>query len=230
MSDGMSLKSKLMRRAFIGLLSTPGILFISAGSLKFWQGWAFLALMLPLGVGAGIYFYRLDPKLLERRLLTREKVGAQKIIIKLVRALLVFSLCLSGLDYRFGWSRAFPGPVPLWLTVLSLAVVLGCYLLIIWVISVNRFAASVIQVEAGQAVVSTGPYRVVRHPMYLVASVMFLFLPLALGSYFALPAFAVLIPLLVLRLLNEEKVLGRELPGYAEYCLRTRFRLIPLVW
>ena len=226
----MSLKSKLMRRAFIGLLSTPGILFISAGSLKFWQGWAFLALMLPLGVGAGIYFYRLDPKLLERRLLTREKVGAQKIIIKLVRALLVFSLCLSGLDYRFGWSRAFPGPVPLWLTVLSLAVVLGCYLLIIWVISVNRFAASVIQVEAGQAVVSTGPYRVVRHPMYLVASVMFLFIPLALGSYFALPAFALLIPLLVLRLLNEEKVLGRELPGYGEYCLRTRFRLIPLVW
>ena len=230
MSDGMSLKSKLMRRAFIGLLSTPGILFISAGSLKFWQGWAFLALMLPLGVGAGIYFYRLDPKLLERRLLTREKVGAQKIIIKLVRALLVFSLCLSGLDYRFGWSRAFLGPVPLWLTLLSLAAVLGCYLLMIWVISVNRFAASVIQVEAGQAVVSTGPYRVVRHPMYLVASVMFLFLPLALGSYFALPAFAVLIPLLVLRLLNEEKVLGRELPGYAEYCLRTRFRLIPLVW
>jgi len=230
MSDGMSLKSKLMRRAFIGLLSTPGILFISAGSLKFWQGWAFLALMLPLGVGAGIYFYRLDPKLLERRLLTREKVGAQKIIIKLVRALLVFSLCLSGLDYRFGWSRAFLGPVPLWLTLLSLAAVLGCYLLMIWVISVNRFAASVIQVEPGQAVVSTGPYRIVRHPMYSVAIVMFLFIPLALGSYFALPAFALLIPLLVLRLLNEEKVLGRELPGYADYCLRTRFRLIPFLW
>jgi protein-S-isoprenylcysteine O-methyltransferase Ste14 len=230
MSDAMSFKSKLFRRAFIGLLSMPAVLFISAGSLKFWQAWAFLALQLTLGVGTGIYFYKLDSKLLERRLLTREKVGEQKIIILLVRALLVFSLCLSGLDYRFGWSRAFLGPVPLWLTLLSLAAVLGCYLLMIWVISVNRFAASVIQIEAGQAVVSTGPYRIVRHPMYSVAIVMFLFIPLALGSYFALPAFALLIPLLVLRLLNEEKVLGRELPGYAEYCLRTRFHLIPFVW
>ncbi len=229
MSDGMSLKSRLFRRAFIGLLSTAAMLFISAGSLKFWQAWAYLALMLTLGVGSGIYVWKLDPKLLERRLLTREKVGEQKIII-LVRVLLVFSLCLSGLDCRFGWSRAFLGPVPLWLTVLSLAVVLGCWLLMVWVISVNRFAASVIQIEAGQAVVSTGPYRIVRHPMYFVMIVMFLFIPLALGSYFALPAFAVLIPLLVLRLLNEEKVLGRELPGYAEYCLRTRFHLIPFVW
>jgi protein-S-isoprenylcysteine O-methyltransferase Ste14 len=226
----MNLKSRLFRRALIGLPSTAAILFISAGSLTFWRAWAFLALMLPLGVGSGIYFYKLDPKLLERRLLTKEKIGEQKTIIILVRALLVLSLCLSGLDYRFGWSRAFLGPVPLWLTVLSQAVVLGCWLLIIWVISVNRFAASVIQVEAGQAVVSTGPYRIVRHPMYGVAIVMFLFIPLALGSYFALPAFAFLVPVLVLRLRNEEEVLGRELPGYAEYCLRTRFRLIPFVW
>jgi len=226
----MNLKSRLFRRALIGLPCTAGMLFVSAGSLRFWQAWAFLALMLPLGVGSGIYFYKLDPKLLERRLLTREKVGEQKIIVLWVRALLAFCLCLSGLDYRFGWSRALVGPVPLWLTVFSLAVVLGCWLLIIWVISVNRFAASVIQIEAGQAVVSTGPYRIVRHPMYSVAIVMFLFVPLALGSYFALPASVLLIPLLVLRLLNEEKVLGRELPGYAEYCRRTRFRLIPFVW
>ncbi len=230
MADGKSLKSRLVRRAFIGLLSTAAVLFISAGSLKFWQAWAYLALALTLGVGSGIYLFKLDPKLLERRLLTREKVGAQKIIMVLVRTLSVYSLCLSGLDYRFGWSRAFPGPVPLWLTVLSLAVVLGCWLLMIWVISVNRFAASVIQIETGQAVVSTGPYRIVRHPLYSAAGVMYLFLPLALGSYCALPAFALLIPLLVLRLLNEEKVLGRGLPGYAEYSQRTRFRLLPFAW
>jgi len=140
------------------------------------------------------------------------------------------SLCLSGLDYRFGWSREILGSVPLWLTILSLTMVLGFWLLIIWVISVNRFAASVIRVEFEQVVISTGPYRVVRHPMYSAAIVLFLFVPLVLGSYVAVAAFAFLIPLLVLRLLNEEKVLRRKLPGYAEYCLRTRFRLIPFVW
>jgi len=108
--------------------------------------------------------------------------------------------------------------------------VLGFWLLIIWVISVNRFAASVIRVEFEQVVISTGPYRVVRHPMYAAVIVLFLFVPLVLGSYVAVAAFAFLIPLLVLRLLNEEKVLRRKLPGYAEYCLRTRFRLIPFVW
>jgi protein-S-isoprenylcysteine O-methyltransferase Ste14 len=230
MSDGTSLKSKLFRRACIGLSFTAAILFISAGSPRFWQAWVFLALMLPLGVGSGIYFYKLDPKLLERRLLVREKVGEQKIIIILVRALMAFSLCLSGLDYRLGWSRKILGSVPLWLTILSLAMVLGLWLLTIWIISVNRFAASVIRVEAAQSVISTGPYRLVRHPMYSTAIVWFLFLPLGLGSYVALAAFAFLIPLLVLRLLNEEKVLRRELPGYAEYCQRTRFRLIPFVW
>lgn len=96
-----------------------------------------------------------------------------------------------------------------------------------WVMKVNHFAASAIEVEPGQRVISTRPYSIVRHPMYLGIGVMFLFSPLALGSYFALPAFGLVIPILVFRLLNEEKVLRQELPGYPEYCLRTRFRLVP---
>ena len=92
---------------------------------------------------------------------------------------------------------------------------------------VNHFAASAIEVEPGRRVISTRPYSIVRHPMYLGIGVMFLFSPLALGSYFALPAFGLVIPILVFRLLNEEKVLRQELPGYPEYCLRTRFRLVP---
>jgi Gamma-glutamyltranspeptidase/Phospholipid methyltransferase len=100
----------------------------------------------------------------------------------------------------------------------------------LWALKVNRFAARTIQVEPNQEVISSGPYSIVRHPMYLGGSVMLLFTPLALGSYFALPAFALLIPVILLRLLNEEKVLRQELPGYAEYCLRTRFRLVPLFW
>jgi protein-S-isoprenylcysteine O-methyltransferase Ste14 len=95
---------------------------------------------------------------------------------------------------------------------------------------VNSFASRTVQVEAGQTVISSGPYRFVRHPMYFGALVYYLPTPLALGSFIALPVFALLIPLLVFRLLNEEKVLRQELPGYAEYCLRTRFRLLPFVW
>ncbi|MGA3091862.1 MAG: isoprenylcysteine carboxylmethyltransferase family protein [Terriglobales bacterium] len=132
---------------------------------------------------------------------------------------------LPGLDHRFGWSH-----LPLWLTILSQAFVLAGFLMIFWVLKANSFAAATIRVEPDQKVISSGPYRIVRHPMYLGASVMFLFAPLALGSYFALPVFALFIPIIVFRLLNEERILRQELPGYNEYCLHTRFRLVPYLW
>jgi protein-S-isoprenylcysteine O-methyltransferase Ste14 len=226
----MSLKSKLVLRAFAGLLLLPALLFIPAGSLKFWRGWAFMAVALTTGVLGTVYFYKRDPKFIERRLLFREKVSEQKLIMRFGRLVFLSSFLLPGLDYRLGWSRQYLGPVPPWLTLLSLALILGSYLFIIWVFQANRFAASIIRVEAGQAVISTGPYRMVRHPMYFGVLVLWLFVPLALGSYFASPAFALVIPVLVFRLLNEEKVLRRDLPGYDEYCRHTPFRLIPFLW
>jgi protein-S-isoprenylcysteine O-methyltransferase Ste14 len=102
--------------------------------------------------------------------------------------------------------------------------------MIFWTLKSNSFAASTIRVESEQRVISTGPYGVVPHPRYLGVDIWLLFTPLALGSYFALPVFVLLIPLIVLRLLNEEKILRQELPGYADYCLHTRFRLVPLLW
>jgi protein-S-isoprenylcysteine O-methyltransferase Ste14 len=113
---------------------------------------------------------------------------------------------------------------------LAQALIFGGFLLVIWVMKVNSFAARTIQVEEGQKVISTGPYSVVRHPMYTGSLVLWLFTPLALSSYVAWPAFALLIPFYFFRLLNEEKFLRRELPGYSEYCLRTRYRLIPFIW
>jgi protein-S-isoprenylcysteine O-methyltransferase Ste14 len=198
--------------------------------LKFWQGWAWMSVVfIPVPLFF-LYLYKHDPQLLERRMQAKEKVREQK-LIQVVWALIFFaSLLLPGLDHRFGWSRTSLRPVPLWLTLLSQALVLGSFLLIFWVSKVNSFASRTIQVEAGQKVISSGPYRFVRHPMYFGLVVMFLFTPLALGSYFALPAFALLIPVVVFRLLNEEKVLRQELPGYPEYCLSTRFRLVPYVW
>lgn len=137
---------------------------------------------------------------------------------------------LPGLDYRFGWSRTSLGPVPLWLMLLSQVLVLGCFLLVFWVMRVNSFASRTIQVEAGQKVISTGPYGFIRHPMYSALVGIYLATPLALGSCIALPAFALLIPVIVFRLLNEERILRQELSGYPEYCLRTRFRLVPFIW
>ena len=176
------------------------------------------------------YFYKHDPELLARRLLRKEKVVAQRFIMFLINFVSVSSYVLCGLDNRLGWSQTCLTPVPWWLTVLALPGFAGCYCLFIPVFKANRFAASVIQTEAGQTVADQGPYRLVRHPMYAVSLAVWFWLPLALGSFIALPVAALLAPMIVLRLLNEEKLLQRDLPGYNEYCRRTPHRLIPFVW
>jgi protein-S-isoprenylcysteine O-methyltransferase Ste14 len=221
----MSLKAKIALRFSLGIVAFGAVLFIPAGSLEFWQGWIYLAIYFVLGAVAFTYFYTHDPQLIERRMAVQEKVREQKQIMKFVYVLYPAALLLPGFDHRLGWSHP-----PEWLTVLSQVLVASGYLLIFWVLKTNSFASRTIQVVPGQKVITTGPYRLVRHPMYLGISVMMLFSSLALGSYVALPVFALLIPTFVLRLLNEEKVLRQELPGYAEYCLRTRFRLVPYFW
>jgi len=171
------------------------------------------------------YFLKRDPQLVERRLRTEEKITTQKTIIRWAQWVVFLSLVIPGLDFRFAWSR-----VPLWLTILSQLFVFAGYLVTLWVMKENSFASRTVQIEEGQRVISTGPYRLVRHPMYFGAVLMLLFTPPALGSWWALPGFLLVIPLIALRLLNEEKMLRRDLPGYSEYCLRTRSRLLPLLW
>jgi protein-S-isoprenylcysteine O-methyltransferase Ste14 len=206
------------------------VLFLPAGSLRFWQGWAFLAIVCAGTVFPMFYLLRRDPRLLERRMLSKEKSSGQKFFKILFIPLWLGTLAVPGLDYRFGWSDRSLGAVPLWLTLLAQALVLGGYWVMFQVLKFNTFASSVIQVEAGQKVISDGPYRIVRHPMYSAILLMVLFTPFALGSYVALPLAVLLIPVLVYRLVNEEKMLRQELAGYAEYCRRTRFRLVPFVY
>ena len=226
----MALKSQFLIRLSLAVIVVPAALFGCAGSLKFWQGWAWLAVFfLPFLVFMS-YLYWHDPKLLERRMRVKEKIRAQNLVQVAGPLIMVSCFVLGGLDYRFGWSRSVLRPVPVWLTLVSDAWVLGGVLLMVWAMRVNSFAGRTIQVEAGQPVVSSGPYRFVRHPMYLGAAMMSLANPLALASWIALPVSALLLPVLVLRLLGEERFLSRELPGYSEYCLRTQFRLVPLIW
>jgi len=206
------------------------ILLFVPGTWHYWQGWSFFGVNLIVAIVFCTYFYKYDRELLARRLLRREKVIAQRFIMFLMRIVSVTFYVLCGLDNRLGWSQTYLTPVPWWLTVLALPGYAGCYLLFIPVFNANRFAASIIQTEAGQTVADNGPYRLVRHPMYAVSLAIWFWLPLALGSFIALPVAALIVPVIVLRLLNEEKVLQRDLPGYAEYCQCTPCRLIPFVW
>src|SRR5215475_12036986 len=225
MSKPRSLAARLILRTVISVAIVAAFLFVPAGSIHYWQGWAFMALWFLPMVIVSPYFLKNDPALVERRLQTKEKSKEQKTIIRLAQPVVVLNLLVPGLDFRFGWSR-----VPLWLTILSEAMVVAGYVITFWTMKENSFASRTVQVMEGQKVITTGPYRLVRHPMYFGAALMLLFTSMALGSWWALPGFVLVGMLIVVRLLNEEKVLRRELPGYAEYCEQTPYRLIPFVW
>jgi protein-S-isoprenylcysteine O-methyltransferase Ste14 len=226
----MSLRSRLLVRSVVALVVVAPMLFLTAGTLKFWEAWVFLGIMFLPMIIFSLYYPERDPQMVERRLQTKEKVKEQKVIMKLVNLILVPAFLITGFDHRFGWTRELVGAVPLWLRIVAQVLLLAGYLVAYWVVDVNRFASRTIQVEPGQKVISSGPYSLVRHPMYSAGLVMWLFVPVALASYVALPLFAIFIPIFVWRLLNEERVLKQELPGYEAYCQKTRFRLIPHVW
>ncbi len=205
---------------FMGLM-----LFLPAGSLDYWQAWIYCGvLFIPMSFVV-FYFLKKDPELLERRMRIRETEEKQKTIQIFGSIIFFIGFIVSGLDHRYHWSN-----VPVLLVIVANAIVLSGYILVFFVLRENSYASRIIEVEKGQKVITTGPYAIVRHPMYLGVLLMYLSTPLALGSYWALIFFLPLLPLIVARLLNEEEVLLRELPGYKEYCQKTRYRLIPFIW
>src|SRR5229473_2272894 len=154
-----SLKTRLILRSLFAVIFVAVFLFLPAGSFRYWQGWVFMAILfLPMPV-TSVYFMKRDPQLVERRLRTEEKISEQKTFIRWAQWVFFGSLLIPGLDHGFGWSR-----VPLWLTILSQLFVLAGYLMTLWVMKENSFASRTIQIEEGQRVISTGPYRLVRHP------------------------------------------------------------------
>ncbi len=206
------------------------IVFLPAWTVRWWQGWAFLAVYIGFALAGFLFFVKIDPELVERRMQAKEPTREQKQIIRSGAFLLAGIFTMPGFDHRLGWSRAWLGTEPTWLEIVALAGVLGGEIGMAWVMWTNRYAARTIRVEEGQTVISSGPYRLVRHPLYAFSLVAFLFVPLALGSYVTVPALALFLPIYVLRILNEEKVLRAELPGYSEYCQKTRWRILPGVW
>jgi len=226
----MSLERRVALRLTVLVGATVAVVFVPAGTWSFWQGWAFLPAFTLPALFAFAYLLRYDRPLLERRMRDREEVKTQKLLIRIFGLLFLVAFCLPGLDHRQGWSRHWVGDVPAWVSLAAAALVTVGFLFVFWVLKVNSYAGRTITVDAGQTVIATGPYAWVRHPMYLGTVVLWIATPLALGSWVSLPVFVLLVPFYALRLLNEEKVLRAELPGYADYCRKTRYRLVPRVW
>ncbi|NUN09667.1 MAG: isoprenylcysteine carboxylmethyltransferase family protein [Ignavibacteriaceae bacterium] len=215
----------ILTRFVTGIVLLSLLLFIPSGSFKYYNAWFLLALIIIPITYVTVYFYNRDPEFLRRRLKMHEKEKEQRLIIKLASLLYILGFIIPGLDYRYGWSD-----VPLWLVLFSGGVFLFSYLLVFKVFKTNSFASRVVEVESGQKVIDSGPYSVLRHPMYTGTVLMMLFMPLLLGSYYGLIPNVLLPPVFIFRLLNEEKVLTRDLPGYKEYCDRVKYRLIPYIW
>lgn len=217
-------ETKAYRIPVIIALAIAVVLFLPAASLRYWEGWIYLLETFAMTLFFATYFLKRDPALLARRSQFKEK-EPQKGILRLISLPGMLSFLIPGLDYRFHWSNT-----PIWLIALSNAAVVLGFVFIFYVFKENSYASTIVQVEEKQRVITTGPYTVVRHPMYTALLLTLLSTPLALGSYWALLGFLLFIPSIVIRLIGEEKVLLRDLPGYRDYCLKTRYRLIPLIW
>jgi len=203
-------------------------LFAAAGTIRYWQGWVFLAVFFGASLAGVLYSMKHDPALLRRRLAggpTAEKTATERLIVFLVSIGFAGLVVVPGLDHRFGWSA-----VPISVVIGGNILIAIGFGIVFLVFRENSFAAATIQVVEGQRVISTGPYAVIRHPQYAASFLYLLGMPLALASWWGVLVFAGMVPLIIWRLRDEEMLLARDLPGYADYQARVRWRLIPGVY
>ena len=223
---------KLYLKAALRLLLLPIllaiVLFVPAGTLDYWEAWLFIAVFFLCSVAITIYLAVRDPQLLARRMKAgprAETEPAQKIIMVLVIAGFTAAIVVAALDRRFGWSA-----VPAAVVILGDLLVVLAHVAFYVVFRANTFAASTIRLSENQTVISTGPYAIVRHPMYSGALILMVGMPLALGSWWGLVPMVPSLAGLVWRIIDEERFLCRNLPGYADYMRTVRWRLVPFVW
>jgi protein-S-isoprenylcysteine O-methyltransferase Ste14 len=227
-TDTSDLTRNALLRSALSVLFLAVLLFAPGGTLAYWQAWLYGFVFIAGTAALSVYFLRHDPELVRRRMNVgprAETEPAQKIIMVLVFSGFLLLMIVPGLDNRWHWSD-----VPTWLVLAANGLVALSFVSFFVVMKQNSYAASTIRVEAGQPVVSTGLYGIVRHPMYSGALLLLFFTPLALGSYWGVLVGVAMLPALIWRLLDEEKVLSRDLSGYTDYCGTTRYRLIPLLW
>ena len=212
----------------LGVVALGLVLFLPAWTLGYWQAWVFILLFMVLISATGLYFSINDPALMARRKQagpSAEQSVGQKVMITIAYISLVGVLIFCGFDHRFGWSR-----MPAFVSFLGDGLVVLASLIWFLVQKENTFVGSTVQIYDGQEVISTGTYSMVRHPKYVGDLVLVVGIPLALGSWWGLLVLAVTIPGLVWRILDEENLLKKGLPGYVEYTQKVRYRLVPHLW
>ena len=221
----MKLLIEALVKFSVGLLLVGLLIFLPAGTWGYTGGWLLLGLLfLPMLI-AGFVMLAKSPDFLKKRLDAKEKQATQKGVLAFSGLMFVLGFVLAGLDYRFGWSK-----MPTWVVIAASVLFLVAYALYAEVMRENAYLSRTVKVEEGQTVVDTGLYGIVRHPMYAVTILLFTMIPLVLGSWYALIAFAFYPVIIVIRLQDEEKLLTAELPGYAEYKQKVKYRLIPFVY
>ncbi len=209
----------------LGVLIVGLLIFLPAGSFKFYNGWLFMIILFIPMFLAGIVMMIKDPNLLKSRLDAREKESEQKEVIALSGIMFILGFVISGLNYRFAWII-----LPKWVIIVSSILFLISYILYAEVLRENSFLSRTIGVQKGQKVIDSGLYSVVRHPMYMITLVLFLMIPLILGSIISFVIFLMYPFIIVKRINNEEKVLEKELVGYKEYQNKVKYKLIPFIW
>jgi len=215
----------VVSRYLMALLAMGVLFFVPAGTLDYWQAWVYLIILFLPMLFLILYLLKNNPALLARRMKTRETEVQQSLIIKLSFIPFLVAFILPGFDHRLGWSSI----TPFWV-ILADALVLAGYGIVIWVFRENQYASRVVEVSDSQSVISSGPYHHVRHPMYVGILLIYILSPLALGSLWAVIPAVFILPVIIFRILNEEKVLARDLSGYTAYMQQTRYRLMPGIW
>lgn len=221
----MKLLLNALTKFICGLLMVGLLIFLPAGTLSYCKGWLFIGLLFGPMLIAGFVMFFKSPDFLAKRLDAKEKQATQKGVVALSGLMFVAGFVVAGLDYRFGWSK-----MPVAVTIIASALFLAAYVLYAEVMRENAYLSRTVKVEEGQTVVDTGLYGIVRHPMYMATILLFLMIPVVLGSWYALIAFAFYPAIIIVRLKDEEDLLTRELPGYAEYKQKVKYRVIPFVW
>ena len=214
-----------LAKFLLGVVLIGALVFLPAGTLNFPSGWLFMAILFVPMFCAGLVMMAKNPYLLQKRLDAKEKEQEQSTVVKLSGLMFVAGFVLAGLDFRFGWL-----PLPKWVSIVATVLFLLAYLMYAEVLRENTFLSRTIEVQENQTVVDTGLYGIVRHPMYSATVVLFLAMPLVLGSLVSFVVFLVYPLIIAKRIRNEEQVLESGLPGYREYKEKVRWRMFPYIW